>query len=166
MKDFLMIFKNKSYADLNLSQDEAHARMGKWFAWQTQMESESVHKTGNALHGEVKRMSGKDRTVTDHASAEIKELIGGYYIVKAENADEVVKIAQAYPETLLLLEEINPQALEQRAYLYHGVWAEYYRSISQQQQALGSINTVLKLVINETEKDYLLKKQQLILTEN
>jgi hypothetical protein len=43
-------------------------------------------------------VSGPKRTVTDRAGSEIKELIGGYYIVAAKDMDAVVEIAQDYPD--------------------------------------------------------------------
>ena len=40
----------------------------------------------------------RDRTVTDLTSAEIKEIVGGYYLVMANNVDEVQEIAQDFPD--------------------------------------------------------------------
>jgi len=85
MKDFMMIFIGADYADLGLSPEEMQGQMGKWFAWNEDMRKAGVVKGGHALHPEVKRVSGKGRTVTDLASTEVKELIGGYYIVQANS---------------------------------------------------------------------------------
>jgi hypothetical protein len=46
----------------------------------------------------VRRVSGPKRTVTDRAGSEIKELIGGYYVVAAKDMEAVVEIAQDYPD--------------------------------------------------------------------
>lgn len=98
MKDFMMIFLGADYGELGLSPEQMQTQMGKWFAWNTEMQEAGVVKEGNALQSAVKRVSGSNRTVTDHAASEVKELVGGYYIVTANNADEVVKIAQGYPD--------------------------------------------------------------------
>lgn len=98
MKEFMMIFIGSNYGEMNLSPAEMQSRMGQWWAWQDKMEKAGVLVNGHALHPEVKRVAGEARTVTDHTSVELKELVGGYYIVKAETADEVVKIAQDYPD--------------------------------------------------------------------
>ncbi len=98
MKEFMMIFIGASYSDIGLSPEEMQGQMGKWFAWNAEMEKAGVVKGGHALHPEVKRISGKDRTITDLASTEVKELVGGYYIVTANNYEEVVKIAEGYPD--------------------------------------------------------------------
>jgi hypothetical protein len=98
MKDFMIIFIGADYGELKLSPEEMQTQMGKWFAWGDKMEKAGILKGGNALQSQVKRMVGADRTVTDLASAELKELVGGYYIVSANNFDEVVEIAQDYPD--------------------------------------------------------------------
>ncbi|MEM1123494.1 MAG: sigma-70 family RNA polymerase sigma factor [Bacteroidota bacterium] len=60
---------------------------------------------------------------------------------------------------LALLKQVSPTNLEQRAYLYHGAFAEYYVAIGQRKKAEESLDTALGLVRNEAEKAYLLKKR-------
>ncbi len=98
MKDFMLIFLGPSYEDLNLSPEEIQGRMGKWFAWNDKMEKAGILVGGNALTGKIKRVDGPDKTVTDVAASEVKELIGGYYVVKAKDFDEAVKISYDYPD--------------------------------------------------------------------
>mgnify|MGYP002397208091 CR=1 FL=1 len=98
MKDVMLIFLGPDYGDLNMSPDEIQGRMGKWFAWHEKMLKDGVMVEGNALTGTVKRMSGEDKTLTDVASSEVKELVGGYYVVKAKNFDEAAVIARDYPD--------------------------------------------------------------------
>jgi hypothetical protein len=57
-----------------------------------------VLRGGHALQSDVRRVSGPDRTVTDRAGSEVKELIGGYYVVAADNVDAVVAIAKDFPD--------------------------------------------------------------------
>lgn len=94
----MLIFIGPEYTELNLSPEQVQQRMGAWWAWQNKMEQDGVHKSGHALHPEFKRVSGPDRTVTDQATTEVKELIGGYYIVKAEDYAGAIKIAEDYPD--------------------------------------------------------------------
>ncbi len=98
MKDFMMIFISADYGDLGLSPEEMQTRMGKWFAWNDKMAQQGIVKGGNALTSDVRRVSGKERTVTDITSAELKELVGGYYVVQAKDFDAVQEIAQDYPD--------------------------------------------------------------------
>ncbi|WP_179006811.1 YciI family protein [Winogradskyella forsetii] len=98
MKQFMMIFTGADYTDLGLSPDELQNRMGKWFAWGNKMEQAGILRGGEALHPEIRRIVGKNRTVTDLTSAEVKEIVGGYYTVEAKDFDAVEKIAQDYPD--------------------------------------------------------------------
>ncbi|MCL5128648.1 YciI family protein [Algibacter sp. L4_22] len=98
MKNFMMIFVGADYADLGLSPEELQTRMGKWFAWGNKMESAGVLRGGEALTPQIRRVVGENRTVTDLTSAEVKEIVGGYYLVEAEGFDAVEKIAQDYPD--------------------------------------------------------------------
>ena len=98
MKEFMMIFTGADYADLGLSPEELQSRMGKWFSWGEKMEKAGVLRGGNALTPSMRRVSGQDRTVTDLTSAEVKEIVGGYYIVEAKDVDQVQDIAQDFPD--------------------------------------------------------------------
>lgn len=98
MKDFMMIFIGTDYQELGLSPEQLQDQMGKWFTWNEKMRKQGVVKNGNALVPVAKRVSGADRTVTDGPFVGGKELIGGYYVVTAEDADAIVEIAQDYPD--------------------------------------------------------------------
>ncbi len=98
MKDFMLIFIGANYAELGLSPEEMQNQMGKWWAWQAKMEQAGVVKGGNALKAESRRIAGSERTVSDGPFVESKELVGGYYIVKAESMEAAAEIAQDYPD--------------------------------------------------------------------
>jgi len=98
MKEFMMIFIGADYSDLGLSPEELQGRMGKWFAWGDKMEKAGVLRGGNALTPDIRRIVGENRTVTDLTSAEVKELVGGYYLVAAKDIDTVEEIAQDFPD--------------------------------------------------------------------
>ncbi|TCP23998.1 hypothetical protein EV195_107164 [Tenacibaculum skagerrakense] len=98
MKEFMMIFIGADYGDLGLSPEEIQGRMGKWFAWSQKMEAQGIVRGGNALTADIRRIVGKDRTVSDVNSAEVKEIVGGYYIITAKDFDAVEEIAQDFPD--------------------------------------------------------------------
>ncbi|MBU3010300.1 hypothetical protein KO506_02695 [Polaribacter vadi] len=98
MKQFMMIFIGADYADLGLSPEELQTRMGKWFAWNDKMQQAGVLVGGEALTPDIRRIVGKNRTVTDLTSTEVKEIVGGYYTVKAKDFDAVQEIAQDFPD--------------------------------------------------------------------
>ncbi len=98
MKEFMMIFVGADYADLGLSPEELQTRMGKWFAWGNKMQEQGILKGGEALTPQIRRIVGENRTVSDLTSAEVKEIVGGYYTVEAKDFDAVEKIAQDFPD--------------------------------------------------------------------
>lgn len=98
MKEFMMIFIGADYTDLGLSPEELQSRMGKWFTWGDKMEKAGVLRGGNALTPNIRRVVGESRTVTDLTSAELKEIVGGYYLVAAKDFDAVQEIAQDFPD--------------------------------------------------------------------
>ncbi|WP_246288520.1 RNA polymerase sigma factor [Winogradskyella costae] len=63
------------------------------------------------------------------------------------------KTANAY------LKQLKPEELEQRAYLFYAVKADYYAGTDNFDEALLHINLALETVTNTLEKVYLLKKK-------
>jgi len=98
MKDFMVIFLGADYGEMGLSPEQIQERMGKWFAWNTKMREQGVIKSGEALLPGGKRIAGENRTVTDGPFVESKELIGGFYIVKAADYEGAIKICDDFPD--------------------------------------------------------------------
>lgn len=94
----MLLFIGADYQEMGLSPEQIQERMGKWFAWNTQMREQGVINSGEALVPGGKRITGENRTVTDGPFVESKELIGGYYIVQAEDYGGAIKIAQEFPD--------------------------------------------------------------------
>ena len=97
MKDFMLIFKGPDYSQLGLSAEDTQAQMGKWFAWVEKLQNQNVYAGGHALHPQGRTVTGVGN-VTDGPFAETKELVGGYFIVKAKDFDAATKIANDYPD--------------------------------------------------------------------
>ena len=97
-KEFMLIFIGVDYKEMNLSMEEIEKRAKSWMSWQQKMGESGIMQSGNALQSPLKRISGSDRTITDRISVEAKEIIGGYYIVKAKDFDDALKIAEDYPD--------------------------------------------------------------------
>lgn len=94
----MMIFIGANYEEIGLSPEQLQERMGRWFAWGDKMQDQGILKGGAALLTDGKRVTGPDRIVSDGPFVESKELIGGYYMVTADSFEEVVQIAQDYPD--------------------------------------------------------------------
>ena len=98
MKDFMLLFIGTNYSEMGLSPEEMQGRYGNWFEWQAKMAEAGVVKGGHALHPAGQRLTGPERTQTDVTSTEVKELIGGYYIVSARDYAHAAEIAEGYPD--------------------------------------------------------------------
>ena len=64
-----------------------------------------------------------------------------------------------YIKASYYFEQINPDDLEQRSYLYYGAKADYYSDINNKKEALKNINIAIKKAHNNLEKQFLTKKK-------
>lgn len=97
MQDFMFIFRGGSDAS-NLSPEESQNHMQKWFQWIEELRTKNIYVSGEALVPGGKMLSGQKAMLMDGPFAESKELVGGYFIIKAASLDEAVKIANGYPD--------------------------------------------------------------------
>ncbi|MBS1516032.1 MAG: hypothetical protein JSS63_13430 [Bacteroidetes bacterium] len=96
MKQFLLLFRGRD-TDPQASPEEMQAQMQKWFTWIGGLAEEKKYVTGNPLEDSGKTVSGTRKVVTDGPFAEGKEMLGGYILIKVENYDEAVAIANNCP---------------------------------------------------------------------
>ena len=64
-----------------------------------------------------------------------------------------------YEQAATYFKQLQPEDLEQRAYLYYAAKADYYAETKDLKKALQNINKALELVSNTLEKEYLQKKR-------
>lgn len=98
MQDFMFIFRGGSDAS-DLSPEDMQNHMEKWFQWVEELKAKDIYVGGEALTPMGKTISGKNALITDGPFAEGKELVGGYFVVKANSLEEAVEIAKTgYPD--------------------------------------------------------------------
>ena len=72
-------------------------QMGKWLAW-----VEKLRKNGRYLSGEPLLPGGKlvtgPNVATDGPFTEGKDVVGGFFIINANDYDEAVNITSDYPD--------------------------------------------------------------------
>jgi hypothetical protein len=99
MEKFMLVFHGGSDVATETKSPEAMQKhMQKWFAWIEKLQREGRYDSGEALLPHGKFISGKNKVVTDGPFAESKELVGGYFIVKAKDMDDALKICEDYPD--------------------------------------------------------------------
>lgn len=97
MEEYMFIFAGGEDQALELSPEGLQAYMGEWFAWVAEVQKQGCYVGGHPLKPEGKGVYGKDKIVTDGPFAELKELIGGYMIIKASDIDQAVEMAKGCP---------------------------------------------------------------------
>ena len=98
MKDFMFIFRGPTPEDLKLTPEQSQASMQKWFDWIGELSAKGRYIAGDPLLKAGKTLQGTKPVVTDGPFAEGKELLGGYFIIKAESLEEAAKLALGFPD--------------------------------------------------------------------
>jgi hypothetical protein len=98
MKDFVLLFRHPDFAGLSKkSPQEMQALQKRWMDWSTPIrEQGKLANAGMRLahEGKVLKPNG---VITDGPFAEIKEILGSFIVVKAENMEEALTIAHGCP---------------------------------------------------------------------
>ena len=98
MKEFMMIFLGADYEEAKLAPEEAQKRMEKWYAWVEDLRNQDLYLDGKPLLPTSKRVSGEDQVVTDGPFVETKDLVGGYFLFKANDMDHAISLTKDYPD--------------------------------------------------------------------
>lgn len=96
MKEFMMIFRSVPQQDYTPSPEELEASIKQWQDWIGGIAAQGKFHSTNQLGFEGKTLSA-DQVITDGPYAEVKEIVGGNMIVKAEHIDEVMEMAKGCP---------------------------------------------------------------------
>lgn len=99
MKDFLLIFRNDEARsiDMNLSPEQIQALMKPWHDWMGNIAAQNkLVARGNRLEADGNVIK-PGKVVTNGPYVELKETVGGYTIIKAENLEEATEIAKGCP---------------------------------------------------------------------
>jgi hypothetical protein len=97
MEKFMLIFQGIKAAE-QASAQQMQENMGKWMAWIDKLAKAGKYDSGEPLQATGKIITGTNKTVTDAAFAEGKEIIGGYFIINAADYNEAVALCDDYPD--------------------------------------------------------------------
>lgn len=97
MKDFMFIFKNNPNAP-SATPEQMQANMQLWFGWIDKLKAKNVYVAGEALTATAKKVKGPKAIITDGPFAESKEVVGGFFIVKANSIEEATEMAKDCPD--------------------------------------------------------------------
>jgi hypothetical protein len=100
MSDFILLLHQRGGLPPQRSREEVTAIIEEYQGWADRMRREGRHKGGEKLTndaGRVMRLGAGGITVTDGPYAESKELIGGFFVIAAEDYDEALRVAESCP---------------------------------------------------------------------
>src|SRR5471030_698550 len=97
MKDFMFVFRGGSSKN-HFSPEQMQGHMQKWFNWINDLKAKEIYIAGNPLLATGKVVKGEKPVVTDGPFAESKELVGGYFLIKANSIEEAAELAKGCPD--------------------------------------------------------------------
>tara|TARA_R110002167_G_scaffold328783_1_gene535310 strand:+ start:2990 stop:3331 length:342 start_codon:yes stop_codon:yes gene_type:complete len=100
MKEFMMIFRNEKTDQPKPSPEQMQAMIKQWQDWIGGIAAQGKFVSTNALGSEGQTVNANG-VVSDGPYAEVKEMVGGYIIVKAQNLADAVKLSEGCPTLLM-----------------------------------------------------------------
>ena len=96
MQEFMMIFRMAPMGDFQPTPEQLQESVQQWQDWIGGIAAQGKFLSTNQLGFQGKTLKA-DGIVTDGPYAEVKEIVGGYIIVKAESLDAAVALAHGCP---------------------------------------------------------------------
>lgn len=97
MKDFLLVFRNDFNAMPSGTQEEMQAVTQRWVDWIAGIAAQNKLTSRGASLKSGGKVVRPDNVITDGPYAELKEVLGGYTIVKASSLDEAIELVHSCP---------------------------------------------------------------------
>jgi hypothetical protein len=100
MNEFMMIFRAAGMMEMDPTPEELQAMLEQWQSWIGNIAANGAFVSTNQLgfQGKTVKPGG---VITDGPYAEVKEMVGGYIIVKAPTLDDAVAMAHGCPILLM-----------------------------------------------------------------
>ncbi len=98
MREFLFLYKggDPDWAK-NRTPEEIQVEMAKWGEWLGKLQANGNLGTGGDPLEYTGKTVASGGVVTDFSLAEVKELVGGYSIIKAETIEQAAEFAKGCP---------------------------------------------------------------------
>lgn len=103
MPQFVLLLRDDPSQYPNLAPEVWQTLLAKYEAWGTRVASEGRLIDGKKLTdgtGRLLRKNGDKLSVKDGPFAETKEVVGGFYLLKADSYDHAVKLCEDHPAFL------------------------------------------------------------------
>jgi hypothetical protein len=95
ISEYLLLFRNTGWHK-DLSPEEIQQNMDRFTEWFEQLSNKGQFKSGGPLK-HAGKIIAVGNTVTDGPFAETKEAVAGFFVIKADNLEQAVEIANGCP---------------------------------------------------------------------
>jgi hypothetical protein len=97
MKEFVLIVRLEELPEVKFSPADLQPLMNVWEKWMDNIIAQNILVSrGNRLAADGRTIKN-GRVITNGPYAETKEIIGGYFIIRANSIDEAAEIAKSAP---------------------------------------------------------------------
>ena len=96
MTEFMMIFRNEYNPSFTPTDEQMEASIKQWQDWIGGIAAQGKFAGTNRLGYEGKTLK-PNNVIADGPYAEVKEIVGGYVLVIANNLEDALKLAEGCP---------------------------------------------------------------------
>jgi len=96
MNDFMFLFRG-GRTEAPASPEAMQAQMQKWRAWMQKLREQGKYISGEPLESGGKVLKSPNKVITDGPFAEGKEVVGGFFLVRAETLEQATDMAKECP---------------------------------------------------------------------
>ena len=97
MNEFMMIFRSEYNPSFIPSPEQMQASIKQWQDWIGGIAAQGKFVSTNRLSSVGSKVLKPNNVITDGPYVEIKEIVGGNIVVKANNMDEAIHLAEGCP---------------------------------------------------------------------
>lgn len=95
MPQYMLLIHNGDWQEL--SAEQMQQTIQRYIAWARKLSEQGRMVAGDELKDDGRKLVAKNGQVVDGPFTETKDLIGGYFIIKAADYDEAVEITKECP---------------------------------------------------------------------
>jgi hypothetical protein len=102
MNQYLILLHDKAAFGQDLSPADMQRIVGEYFAWSERLRAAGRLVGGEKLkdgEGKTVRERGGKTAITDGPFSEGKEVVGGYFLIRAESYEEALELCRGNPHT-------------------------------------------------------------------
>src|SRR5262245_17821025 len=94
MSNFMYLFRG---GQTPTSPEAMQAQMQKWMTWIEKLRQDGKYIDGDPLQGGGKVLKSPNKVITDRPFTEDKQVVGGYFLIRAESLEQAADLAKDCP---------------------------------------------------------------------